>query len=74
MARNGRAGAALTIAALGSFFAGTVATLVVARMTGALDTNRLQQGLDNPTLTEAQDPEAILDKQVTHMAVTPQKG
>ena len=43
-------------------------------MTGALDMNRLQQGLDNPTLTEAQDPEAILDKQVTHMAVTPQKG
>ena len=30
MARNGRAGAALTIAALGSFFAGTAATLVVA--------------------------------------------
>jgi TctA family transporter len=30
MARNGRAGAALTIAALGSFFAGTVATVLVA--------------------------------------------
>jgi len=30
MARRGRAGAALTIAALGSFFAGTVATVVVA--------------------------------------------
>jgi TctA family transporter len=30
MARNGRAGAALTIAACGSFFAGSVATLVVA--------------------------------------------
>ncbi|MES2711919.1 MAG: tripartite tricarboxylate transporter permease [Pseudomonadota bacterium] len=30
MARNGRAGAALTIAALGSFFAGTVATILVA--------------------------------------------
>ncbi len=30
MARNGRAGAALTVAALGSFFAGTVATVVVA--------------------------------------------
>ena len=30
MARNGRAGAALTIAACGSFFAGTVATLLVA--------------------------------------------
>ncbi|HEY4254151.1 MAG TPA: tripartite tricarboxylate transporter permease [Roseomonas sp.] len=30
MARNGRAGAALTIAALGSFFAGTVSTVLVA--------------------------------------------
>ena len=30
MARNGRAGAALSISALGSFFAGTVATMVVA--------------------------------------------
>lgn len=30
MARNGRAGAALSIAALGSFFAGCVATLIVA--------------------------------------------
>jgi TctA family transporter len=30
MARNGRAGAALAISALGSFFAGTVATVVVA--------------------------------------------
>jgi putative tricarboxylic transport membrane protein len=30
MARNGRAGAALAISALGSFFAGTIATLVVA--------------------------------------------
>src|SRR3954469_25887086 len=30
MARQGRAGAALAIAALGSFFAGTVATLIIA--------------------------------------------
>jgi TctA family transporter len=30
MARNGRAGAALAISALGSFFAGTIATVVVA--------------------------------------------
>lgn len=30
MARNGRAGAALTIAALGSFFAGTIATFLIA--------------------------------------------
>ncbi len=32
MARNGRAGAALMIAAIGSFFAGTVATLIVAAL------------------------------------------
>ncbi len=30
MALNGRAGAALAIAAIGSFFAGTVATVIVA--------------------------------------------
>ncbi len=30
MARNGRAGAALAIAAIGSFFAGTVGTLLIA--------------------------------------------
>jgi putative tricarboxylic transport membrane protein len=30
MARHGRAGAALTVAAVGSFFAGTVATLIIA--------------------------------------------
>src|SRR6201990_2632547 len=32
MARNGRAGIALGIAAIGSFFAGTVATLVIAAL------------------------------------------
>jgi putative tricarboxylic transport membrane protein len=32
MAKNGRAGAALGIAAIGSFFAGTVATLVIAAL------------------------------------------
>ncbi|MXP63468.1 tripartite tricarboxylate transporter permease [Roseomonas sp. M0104] len=36
MARNGRAGAALTIAALGSFFAGSVATILVAASGPAL--------------------------------------
>ena len=36
MARNGRAGAALTIAACGSFFAGSVATLLVAASGPAL--------------------------------------
>src|SRR5512134_1871623 len=36
MARNGRAGVALGIAALGSFFAGCVATLVVAALAAPL--------------------------------------
>ena len=30
MAKKGRAGSALAIAAIGSFFAGTIATLVIA--------------------------------------------
>jgi aerobic C4-dicarboxylate transport protein len=45
-----------------------VATLVVAKWTGDLDMQRLQQGLDHPTQQEAQDPEAILDLQQAHMA------
>lgn len=36
MARNGRAGAALGIAAMGSFFAGTVATIVIAWLAAPL--------------------------------------
>ncbi len=36
MARQGRAGAALAIAAIGSFFAGTVATLLVAALSAPL--------------------------------------
>jgi len=36
MARRGRAGAALAVAALGSFFAGTVATVVVAGLAGPM--------------------------------------
>jgi aerobic C4-dicarboxylate transport protein len=46
-----------------------VATLVVAKWTGDLDMDRLHQGLNQPTLTESQEPEAILDQQVAHMAV-----
>ena len=48
-----------------------VATLVVAKWTGDLDVQRLQAGLNHPTAQEAQDPEAILDLQESHMAVTP---
>jgi aerobic C4-dicarboxylate transport protein len=35
---------------------------------------RLHQGLDNPTFQESQEPEAILDLKVEHMAVTPAKA
>jgi putative tricarboxylic transport membrane protein len=44
MAQNGRAGAALTIAALGSFFAGTVATFLVAVASVPLSAAALQFG------------------------------
>jgi putative tricarboxylic transport membrane protein len=36
MARRGRAGAALSISALGSFFAGTIGTLVIAGLSGPM--------------------------------------
>jgi len=41
----------------------------VAKWTGDLDMQRLQQGLDHPTAQEADEPEEILDQQVAHMAV-----
>jgi TctA family transporter len=44
MARNGRAGAALAIAAIGSFFAGTVATFLVALFAPPLTAIALQFG------------------------------
>ncbi len=51
-----------------------VATLVVAKWTGDLDVDKLNHGLNNPSAEEADEPELILDQQVAHMAVTPQKG
>ncbi len=47
-----------------------VATLVVAKWTGDLDTERLQAGLNNESWQEAQEPEVLLDQKVEHMAVT----
>ena len=44
MARRGRAGAALTVAALGSFFAGTVATIIIAIFSPVLTRFALQFG------------------------------
>ncbi|WP_066271880.1 dicarboxylate/amino acid:cation symporter [Hydrogenophaga palleronii] len=46
-----------------------VATLVVAKWTGDLDMQRLHEGLNNPTVQEQEEPEAILDLQQAHMAV-----
>jgi len=46
-----------------------VATIVVAKWTGELDTKRLHAGLNNETWTEAEAPEVLLDQKVAHMAV-----
>jgi len=46
-----------------------VATIVVAKWTGELNTERLQAGLNNETWIEAEAPEILLDQQVAHMAV-----
>ena len=46
-----------------------VATLVVAKWTGELDTKRLQAGLNNESWAESDEPEILLDQQVARMAV-----
>ena len=46
-----------------------VATIVVAKWTGELDTKRLHAGLNNETWIEAEAPEVLLDQKVAHMAV-----
>jgi aerobic C4-dicarboxylate transport protein len=46
-----------------------VATVVVAKWTGDLDTERLRRQLDNETDAEADEPEAVLDQVEQHMPV-----
>jgi aerobic C4-dicarboxylate transport protein len=46
-----------------------VATIVVAKWTGELDTQRLHAALNNETWQEAEAPEVLLDQKVAHMAV-----
>ena len=46
-----------------------VATIVVAKWTGELDTKRLQAGLNNESWIEADEPEQMLDEKVLQMAV-----
>lgn len=48
-----------------------VATLVVAKWTGGLDSERMRRQLDGETAVEAQEPEAVLDAVEEHMAVPP---
>ena len=57
--------------ALTNLIGNGVATIVVAKWTGDLDTNRLHAGLNNETWTEANEPEVLLDAKTEHMA--PQK-
>jgi aerobic C4-dicarboxylate transport protein len=45
-----------------------VATLVVAKWTGDLDTKRLHAGLNNETWVEANAPEVVLNEKTTKMA------
>ncbi|MBC7547037.1 MAG: dicarboxylate/amino acid:cation symporter, partial [Polaromonas sp.] len=53
--------------ALTNLIGNGVATVVVAKWTGDLDTNRLHAGLNNETWQEANEPEAILDAKTEHM-------
>ena len=56
--------------ALTNLIGNGVATLVVAKWTNELDTDRLQAGLNNETWEEAQEPEVVLDRKTEHMSVS----
>ncbi len=53
--------------ALTNLIGNGVATVVVAKWTGDLDTVRMQQVLNNETAQDADEPEEILDKVEAHM-------
>jgi len=55
--------------ALTNLIGNGVATVVVAKWTGDLDTARLQRQLNNETDTEADEPEQVLDATEQHMPV-----
>ncbi|MBC7414234.1 MAG: dicarboxylate/amino acid:cation symporter [Herminiimonas sp.] len=56
--------------ALTNLIGNGVATIVVGKWTGDLDTVKLRQELNNETVMEAQEPEKVLDKTSTRMPVT----
>jgi len=55
--------------ALTNLIGNGVATVVVAKWTGDLDTERLRRQLDNETDLDADEPEAVLDAVEAHMPV-----
>ncbi|HSV61242.1 MAG TPA: dicarboxylate/amino acid:cation symporter [Variovorax sp.] len=55
--------------ALTNLIGNGVATVVVAKWTNDLDTERMARILDNETPAEAEAPEAVLDQVETHMPV-----
>jgi aerobic C4-dicarboxylate transport protein len=57
--------------ALTNLIGNGVATVVVAKWTGDLDTERLRRVLDNESDVEADAPEAVLDQVEQHMPVAP---
>jgi len=57
--------------ALTNLIGNGVATVVVARWTGDLDTERMRSQLNNETALEADDPELVLDRAETHIAAAP---
>jgi aerobic C4-dicarboxylate transport protein len=57
--------------ALTNLIGNGVATVVVAKLTGDLNTARMQQQLNNETPLDADDPELVLDQDEHHMPVTP---
>jgi aerobic C4-dicarboxylate transport protein len=56
--------------ALTNLIGNGVATVVVARWTGDLDTARMKRELDNTSGTESDEPELELDQQEAHMPVS----
>ena len=56
--------------ALTNLIGNGVATVVVARWTGELDTERMRRTLNGETAEEADDPEAVLDRKRAHLATS----
>ena len=56
--------------ALTNLIGNGVATVVVARWTGDLDSARMQRVLNNETDVEAEEPEEVLDRTEAHMPAT----